>query len=188
MSERKKDGKRTQAERREETRETLLAAACHLFGQQGYASTSLEEIAESCDMTIRPIYYHFGSKLGLFTAVHGLMELQALEALNSGSSVLAWEAFLKLCEDQAFRRITLEDGPNILGRAHWSSSQHFPWSGALARNDPGLQAAGHEQTEMCDRIARAAITEAAIAVIEHEHDICAHCEAAGLISRLLPTA
>jgi hypothetical protein len=73
MTERRKSGKRTQAERREETREALLAAACPLFGLQGYESTSLEEIAEACGLTIRPIYYHFGSKVGLFSALNALL-------------------------------------------------------------------------------------------------------------------
>ena len=135
MKDRKPAARRTQSERREETREALVAAALQLFGLQGYESTSLEEIAESCDMTIRPIYYHFGSKLGLFAEVHELMEQKALKALDSGSSVLAWEAFLKLCDDPVFRQIILEEGPNVLGRAHWSTSRHFAWSRALASDE-----------------------------------------------------
>lgn len=186
MTERRKSGKRTQAERREETREALLAAACPLFGLQGYESTSLEEIAEACGLTIRPIYYHFGSKVGLFSAVNTLLEQQALDALNSDSSVLAWEALMDLCEDPAFRRIILEDGPNVLGRERWSSAQNFPWSNALAKDPPGPETAGYSQTQMRGRVARAALTEAAIAVMESGNDTGVRSEAIALISRLLP--
>jgi len=188
MNERTKDVKRTQAERRQETRGALLAAACHLFGQQGFESTSLEEIADECGLTIRPIYYHFGSKLGLFAAVNALMEQQAREALCSGSSVLAWESFLALCEDKAFRKIVLEEAPNVLGRERWPASQTFPWSGALAANLPGSETAGDSQAEMCGRVARAALTEAAIAVLDSGNDMGARSEAIELISRLLPEA
>ena len=37
--------RRTQAERRAETRAAVLESACRLFGSKGYAETSLEEIA-----------------------------------------------------------------------------------------------------------------------------------------------
>lgn len=37
--------RRTQAERREATQAILLAAARELFGEKGYAETSLEDIA-----------------------------------------------------------------------------------------------------------------------------------------------
>ena len=38
--------RRTQAERRAESRRAVLDAATELFGRQGYAGTSLEDIAE----------------------------------------------------------------------------------------------------------------------------------------------
>ena len=65
--------RRTQAERREESRQAVLDSACRLFGARGYAATSLEDIAADCGLTIRPIYHYFGNKLALFTAVNEVM-------------------------------------------------------------------------------------------------------------------
>lgn len=186
MNEQTNTGKRTQAERRAETREALLSAANQLFGQQGYESTSLEEIAEQCGLTIRPIYYHFENKRGLFAATYTVLEQQAREALCAPSSVMAWEAFLALCEDQAFRQIMLVDAPNVLGRERWTNSQRFPWSGTLGVDDPRFAPACERQNEMCGRVARAALTEAALAVMETGNNADARSEAIALISRLLP--
>ena len=40
----------------------ILAAAAHLFGQQGYASTTLRQIAQAAGIKAGSIYYHFGGK------------------------------------------------------------------------------------------------------------------------------
>ena len=72
--------RRTQAERRAESRQAVLHSACKLFGQQGYAATSLEQIAADCGLTIRPIYHYFINKKGLFAAVNEVMEQRILES------------------------------------------------------------------------------------------------------------
>ena len=123
----KETEKRTQEQRREETRAALLSSATRLFGERGYRSTSLEDVAEDCGLTIRPIYYHFGNKRGLFSAVNALMEERALQALSRSSAIDAWEAFAELCEDSSFCRILLEDAPNVLGRERWGKAPELPW-------------------------------------------------------------
>ena len=65
---------RTQAERREESRQALFDSAYRLFGEKGYANCSLEEIAADCGLSIRPIYHYFGSKKSLFAAVNAAAE------------------------------------------------------------------------------------------------------------------
>ena len=67
-------GRRTQAQRRAASRQAVLDSACRLFGEKGYTGTSLEEIAEDCGLTIRPIYHYFGNKKALFAAVNQVME------------------------------------------------------------------------------------------------------------------
>ncbi len=45
---------------------TLIAdRAAELFALQGYAATSIREIAEAANVTKPTLYYHFGSKAGL---------------------------------------------------------------------------------------------------------------------------
>lgn len=45
-----------------DTREKLIAAALHLFGQQGYAATTTRAIAARAGTNIGLIAYHFGGK------------------------------------------------------------------------------------------------------------------------------
>jgi len=49
----------------------ILDAAVELFTKQGYAHTSMEEIAKSADVSKQTIYSHFGNKDGLFSASIG---------------------------------------------------------------------------------------------------------------------
>lgn len=44
------------------TRDQILGAAARLFGQQGYASTTLRQIAEAAGIKAGSIYYHFEGK------------------------------------------------------------------------------------------------------------------------------
>lgn len=55
--------------RGEKNRAALVAAAARLFWQQGYAATSLADIARSADVPLGNIYYYFRSKAGFAMAV-----------------------------------------------------------------------------------------------------------------------
>ena len=112
--------RRTQAERREATQAILLAAARELFGEKGYAETNLEDIAVACDVTVRPIYHYFESKLGLFTAVTEQIEQESVANIHDREEASAadiWTGFMANCEDPHFRQIILIDGPTLLGRS-----------------------------------------------------------------------
>lgn len=47
-------------------RERLLQAAVELFTVRGYAATSVREIVEAAGLTKPALYYHFGSKEGIY--------------------------------------------------------------------------------------------------------------------------
>jgi len=68
--------------RREEAdgggRERLLAAAAKLFAAKGYAAASVRDILKVANVTAPVLYYHFGSKEGLFV---GLIR-QGIEAFD----------------------------------------------------------------------------------------------------------
>lgn len=53
----------------ERTRAELLAVATEVFAEAGYSGARVDEIAERTRTTKRMIYYYFGDKEGLFTAV-----------------------------------------------------------------------------------------------------------------------
>jgi len=58
--------RRTQAERREETREQVLAAAARVFAQRGFHATSLDAIADEAGFSRGAVYYNFADKEELF--------------------------------------------------------------------------------------------------------------------------
>lgn len=62
------------------TRERLLATAVDLFTRRGYAATSVREIVEGAGVTKPALYYHFGSKEGIYHAI-----LDEIERLIDGA-------------------------------------------------------------------------------------------------------
>jgi AcrR family transcriptional regulator len=58
--------RKSQAERREETREQLLAAAGRVFAKHGFHGTSLDAVAEEAGYTRGAVYYNFADKEELF--------------------------------------------------------------------------------------------------------------------------
>lgn len=123
----KDDGKRTQAERREQTQRALLSAARSLFAEKGYADTSTPEIVAAAGVTRGALYHHFADKLALFAAVleeeHLLIAMQINAAGDSDDEpgpiklvMAACDAFLGAMQDAGRRRIMLVDAPAVLGR------------------------------------------------------------------------
>jgi len=63
-------------------RERLLRAAVDLFTTRGYAATSVREIVEHGGVTKPVLYYHFGSKEGLYLEILGNVEREFDEAIS----------------------------------------------------------------------------------------------------------
>lgn len=57
-----------QERRKAATRAKILSAADGLFGERGYAETSIEDIADAADVAVRTIYTHFPSKASIMLA------------------------------------------------------------------------------------------------------------------------
>lgn len=116
------------AERAEETREALIAAARELFGERGYAAVGTEEVVRRARLTRGALYHHFQSKDDLFRAVYEAVERDLVQqiaatAASAEDPVAALRAgahaFLDACEDPAVRRIALIDAPSVLGWEQW---------------------------------------------------------------------
>ncbi|CAM5567690.1 TetR/AcrR family transcriptional regulator [Streptomyces abikoensis] len=60
--------------RRQNTRRKLFAAAVTLIAEQGFSSTTVDEIAERAGVAKGTVYYNFGSKTDLFEELlrHGM--------------------------------------------------------------------------------------------------------------------
>jgi AcrR family transcriptional regulator len=102
----------------------VLAAARSSFGSQGYAQTSVDEIAAAARVTKGAVYHHFASKVALFRAVYSEVEAEAqartAEAVDPEGSpidqiVAGVNAYLDVALDAEVQRITLIDGPAVLG-------------------------------------------------------------------------
>ena len=185
---------RTQAERRAQSRQAVLDSACRLFGEKGYAETSLEDIAADCNLTIRPIYHYFGNKKSLFSAVTEHMSARIMDTLvfdedaDPGEMLKkSWRSFLNLCDDPAFRRVVLLDSPNILGREQWSSSMVYIKASELV--DVTSPSSGRGKVKkfrsgLINRVMMGAMAEAALTVAEADDIPMAKREAERLIMTL----
>jgi len=160
-----------QAQRTSATIATLLESATRLFGERGYAATSLDDIAEDCGLTIGAIYHHFGNKKALFSAVNEAAEQRIIDAgqhIDDADPARLmhkrWRAFLALCNEPGFRRIVLIDSPHILGRDRWSVSDVTALVGAMPPS------ADQSRQHLALRILRGAMAEAALALAEADNN------------------
>jgi AcrR family transcriptional regulator len=119
----------------EATRRAVLDAARSLFGRQGYAQTSVEEIADAALVTTGAVYHHFVGKKALFRAVYDEVEAdaqaRAMRAADPGrppvdQMVAMMNAYLDAALDVEIRRITLVDGPAIVGQEVDEIAQQQP--------------------------------------------------------------
>src|SRR6516164_10851602 len=108
----------------EATRRAVLAAARSSFGRKGYTQTSIDEIAAAARVTKGAVYHHFAGKKALFRAVYSEVEAEA-QARTAGAVdpegspidqiVAGATAYLDVALDAEIQRITLVDGPAVLG-------------------------------------------------------------------------
>src|SRR5690349_23235714 len=56
------DGVKPRAARTRATRRRIVDAAAELFVGQGYAATTLEQIAARAGVAVQTVYFHFGNK------------------------------------------------------------------------------------------------------------------------------
>jgi AcrR family transcriptional regulator len=72
----------TLAERRQERRAAILAAALELFGTKGYASTTVEELCRTAYVSTRNFYEEFDNRSALLAALGEAMIGPLLESLT----------------------------------------------------------------------------------------------------------
>ena len=114
------------ASKARQTRDSLVAAARSLFGERGYAATSVEEIVRAAGVTKGALYHHFTDKDDLFRAVvedvkgdvtalvgaaflEAATEPDALDTVTRGCL-----AFIDAHRDPAVQRITILDARAVL--------------------------------------------------------------------------
>ncbi|MGX9792093.1 TetR/AcrR family transcriptional regulator [Mycobacterium sp. MMS18-G62] len=117
------------AEQVAQTRAALIAAGRRLFGEHGFRTTSVEDLAREARVTTGALYHHFPTKTALFEAVFvqahtDLMKAskQAAQGASDGVDELArgFEAFLDGVLQPDMQRILIVDGPAVLGLARYT--------------------------------------------------------------------
>ena len=166
----------TQAERREKTRTAIVKAARRIFGEHGFAATTMDDIAAAARVAKGAVYHHFPTKEAVFEAVFeqasldlvsdlarvARAEKDPLTAIAAGT-----EAYFAACATGPTGQILLRDGPAVLGWEQWRAidARHFggkfPHALAAAM-DAGVVA--RQPIEPLARLLLGAVTEAAVAV------------------------
>jgi AcrR family transcriptional regulator len=164
-----------QAERRAATSEAILTAARRLFGTQGFAATTMDEIAEGAHVAKGAVYHHFKTKEAVFEAVFEQVSLELVSELDRISraekdALAAMAAgtlgYFSACSKGATGQIILRDGPAVLGWERWREidARHFGGKfprAVAAAMDAGLIA--RQPVEPLARLLLGAVTEAAVA-------------------------
>jgi nitroreductase len=116
--------RRTNAERSAATRTQVIAAARALFTSEGYAATSMAQVARAAEVSTGALYHHWTTKVDLLAAVvsHLHREIAAEVQATTGRAESprqrldrAAAVFLRRCADRDVARILLVDGPAALG-------------------------------------------------------------------------
>ena len=105
------------------TRLALVVAARELFGERGYAATSIDEVASRAGVTKGAFYHHFAGKADLFQEVYEQVKREVSDQVVSVfNEPDHWKAVIGGCQlmidaqlDPAIRRIALHDARSVLG-------------------------------------------------------------------------
>ena len=100
----------------EQTRKQILAAALRLFAAHGYAGTSTQAIIAASRVSKPVLYYHFGSKAGLFRVIVDEAENQLLEVILK-SKAGASDVHSQLEEICAALFQFARENPSVIGLA-----------------------------------------------------------------------
>lgn len=165
----------TQAERRAATIESILKAGRLLFGERGFAATTIDDIAEQARVAKGAVYHHFATKEAVFAAVFDQVSRALVQeidrAVRTEKDVLAamvagTQHYFAACAKGPTGQIILRDGPAVLGWERWREidAQHFGGKiprALAAAMDTGLIA--RQPVEPLARLLLGAVTEAAVA-------------------------
>lgn len=107
----------------------LMTSAIAVFARKGYAATTVREIVETAGVTKPALYYHFGSKEGIFLAMMGEalceFEATATSALDTGG--FAEERILRFLDSMFALMLDHLDVMRVLEAIYYGPPQGAPF-------------------------------------------------------------
>jgi AcrR family transcriptional regulator len=162
------------ADQVQQTRAALIAAGRHLFGRDGFAATSVDDLARQARLTTGAMYHHFPNKTALFEAVFEDVHAELLrasmraaetpEARAAGPLELlarGCDAFLDAVLEPEVQRIVIIDAPAVLGLERFTELDERY---ALTAMVLALEAAEAEDPETIARLVMGALTRGAMLI------------------------
>ncbi len=131
-------------------RESLIRTSFRLFSTKGYAETTLEEIADDCDVTVQTLLRYFGSKDDLLFANHPRIVQRFSqgigEAAKRSESVDYWMKFLRANASKVKNEREISQTykiiigvPSLLARFYTFARQYQALLEAALCEEQGLQ-------------------------------------------------
>jgi AcrR family transcriptional regulator len=164
------------AEQVAQTRAALVAAGRRLFGAQGFAATSVDELAREARVTTGALYHHFPTKAALFEAVFLQAHTELLEAAGAASAQasdpiellsLGFESFLDAVVHPDIQRILITDAPAVLGLERFTELDEQPAFPVLVLALLAAEESGHLRVgnpEILARLLLGTLTRAALLI------------------------
>jgi AcrR family transcriptional regulator len=165
----------TQAERREKTQTAIVKAAKRIFGERGFAESTMDDIATGARVAKGAVYHHFPTKEALFEAVFEQASLELVSDLDRitraekdalAAMAAGTQAYFAACSKGATGQIILRDGPAVLGWERWREIDARHFGGKFPRALTAAMEAGliaRQPVEPLARLLLGAVTEAAVA-------------------------
>jgi len=138
------------AEQVAQTRAALIAAGRRLFGRDGFAATSVEDLAADARVTTGALYHHFPTKTKLFEAVfadaHDELMAASAQAANGAPDEVellarGFEGFLDAILEPDLQRIVIIDAPAVLGLARYTElDERYAFAAVVAALEAAVTA------------------------------------------------
>lgn len=185
-------GRRTQKDRSETMRATLIAAGRKLFVDKGFAATGTPEIVAAAGVTRGALYHHFADKHELFAAVIRAEAEAVARQIESSSGpdvsptealLQGGEAFLAAMREPGRARLMLVEAPAAL--APETLAKIDAATGGRTLED-GLRAAGVEDPAALAVLLSAAYDRAALAIERGDPPEPWHDALRRLVTGILP--
>ncbi|MBL7494313.1 TetR/AcrR family transcriptional regulator [Frankia sp. AgB1.9] len=180
-----------------QTRAALVAAGRELFGERGFAATSVDDLARAAGVTTGALYHHFPTKTGLFETVFEQVHVDLLAASSRAaveapdeieSLARGFEAFLDAVLRPDVARIVITDAPAVLGLARFTELDERYAYTAIVDALRGAAAAGRIRVADPETLARlllGALTRAGMLIASSPHPTQTRDAAAATIRALL---